>query len=94
MEANIKNGTYQSRFEQVLARNFNTDYALEDRRFDQVYYFDQYKQKHILPFFISKITPPDSNSVLQGNNSEFQSQRGIRTMSEVANFVRCIPFRG
>lgn len=56
-----------------------------------MYYSDQYRQKHLLPFFVSKITPPDSNNLIIGKDGTLV--RGIRTMSEVAHFVRCIPFR-
>ena len=72
----------------MISRNFNTDYALDDRRLDHLHSFDQYRQKHLLPFFLSKITPPDSHTL-----SNDGMQRGIRTLSEVAHFVRCIPFR-
>ena len=46
--------------------------------------------KHLLPLFLSKITPPDS-SIIEFENGELR--RGIRTLGEVAHFVRCIPFK-
>ena len=51
--------------------------------------------KHLLPFFLSKITPPDSNLITFNKQEDGQAvlMRGIRTLSEVAHFVRCIPFR-
>lgn len=57
---------------------------------DSLLISDQYKQRHWLPLFLSKITPPDSSIV------EIKDQdlvRGVRTLAEVAHFVRCIPFK-
>ncbi len=43
-----------------------------------------------MPLFLSKITPPDSN-VIEFN--EMGIRRGIRTLGEVAHFVRSIPYK-
>jgi hypothetical protein len=67
---------------------------------------DQYKQRHLLPLYLSKITPPDSNFLGNAKTEEFSAipkdaaailepevPRGIRTLAEIAHFVRCLPFR-
>jgi len=41
--------------------------------------------------FLSKITPPDSNLVEFEDNGSLK--RGVRTLGEVAHFVRCIPYK-
>ena len=83
---------------QVIARNFPEDYDMsEERRFDQLYASDQYRQRHLLPFFLSVITPPDSNQLTGVRNPDtgiLELPKGIRTLQEVAHFVRCLPFRG
>ena len=110
IEAGLKKGEFTSRFNQVLARNFPPEYPVDERRFDNLYFSDQYKQKHLLPLFLSKITPPDSNLInfvqVKGANAEkaeaseeeaephaMELVRGIRTLSEVAHFVRCVAFK-
>ena len=47
----------------MIQKNFPYDYYLNDRGFDSLYFLDQYKHKHLLPSFLSKITPPDSTSI-------------------------------
>ena len=46
---------------------------------------DQYQMKHLMPLFLSKISAPDTYSMHRGD-------RAIRTMGEVAHYVRCIAF--
>ncbi|TNV87010.1 hypothetical protein FGO68_gene4983 [Halteria grandinella] len=109
IDLNLKNGAYLSRFNQVIQRNFPPDYPTDDRRFDQLFISDQYRQRHFLPLYLSKITPPDSNlQPIQKQNISPDQQvipkdaqtlltplipRGIRTLTEIAHFVRCLPFR-
>lgn len=45
----------------------------------------------MLPLFLSKITPPDS-SIIEFD-ADGNLKRGIRTLPEVAHFVRCIPYK-
>ena len=65
---------------------------MSERRFEQLYFYDQYKEKHLLPLFLSKITPPDSNFI-EFDPATGNLIRGIRTMGEVAHFVRSIPYK-
>lgn len=100
---NFKNGLYVDLFNQAIRKNFPLEYALDERRFDEVEFYDQYRQEHYLPLYLSKITPPDSNNIIKQEKKGADSseehdaamqQRGIRTLDEVAHFVKCIPFRG
>lgn len=43
--------------------------------------------------FLSKITPPDSTYIEFDALENGDLLRGIRTLGEVAHFVRCIPFK-
>lgn len=61
------------------------------------------KRRHLLPTFISKFASHDTNNLtaqveenyllkyLQGDSSVLEMKKGIRTLTEVAHFVRCIP---
>ena len=98
IEHGLKLGGFLQKYNQVIARNFPEDYDMsEERRFDQLYASDQYRQRHLLPFFLSLITPPDSNQLTGVRNPDtgiLELPKGIRTLQEVAHFVRCLPFRG
>ncbi len=64
---------------------------------------DHAKRKHLLTTYISKIASYDINNLIpqidenylvrsiEENYSSMQLRRGIRTLDEVAHFVRCIP---
>eukprot|EP00347_Sterkiella_histriomuscorum_P007723 403347806 len=93
LEHGIRSQKYQIRFKQIIQKNFPFDYYLNDRQFDNLTYTDQYKSKHLLPMFLSKITPPDSTYIDFDSNESGSLIRGIRTLGEVAHFVRCIPFK-
>ena len=77
----------------MIQRNFPFEHYLADRDFDALYFSDQYRQKHLLPTFLSKITPPDSTFIEFDPAQGGSLVRGIRTLGEVAHFVRCIPFK-
>ncbi len=77
----------------IIEKNFpdgSDDYYKKDRLFDDLYYTDQYKHKHLLTLFLSQITPPDTTSI---EFDDGELRRGIRTLGEVAHYVRCIPFK-
>jgi hypothetical protein len=77
----------------VIQKNFPSDLHsiyLNDRMFKKLQFSDQYNSKHYLPLFLSKITPPDSNVI---EFDEMGIRRGIRTLGEVAHFVRSIPYK-
>jgi hypothetical protein len=65
---------------------------------------DHVKRRHLLPTFISKLASYDSNNLtaeveenylMNSINEDTSVQKikpGIRTLAEVAHFVRSIPF--
>jgi hypothetical protein len=77
----------------VFKRNFLDEYEPEDRLFEQCLTMqDQYNQKHFLPFYLCKITNPDQTML--NFDDEGNAIRGVRTLAEIAHYVRCIPYLG
>lgn len=64
---------------------------MQTRLFDNLEMLDQYSGKHLLPFFLSKITNPDQ-SILKFDE-DGNPIRGLRTFAELAHYVRCIPYK-
>jgi phosphopantetheine adenylyltransferase len=65
--------------------------------------FDHCERKHLLPTFITKLASIDSNILEAFKDENYLLKaiserstltliRGIRTLTEIAHFVRCIPF--
>lgn len=50
---------------------------------------DQYNKFHFLPMFLSKISSPDTSKIDFDKNDKVVD--GIRTLTELAHFVRCFP---
>lgn len=63
LEINLKNSKFKTRFKQMIDKNFPFEHYINNRYFENLYYYDQYKLKHLLPTFLSKITPPDSTFI-------------------------------
>lgn len=55
----IKNNEFLRKYEEVLGYNFGSDYDATARLFDQCIMMDQYTARHMLPFYLSKVTNPD-----------------------------------
>jgi hypothetical protein len=65
---------------------------------------DHVKRRHLLPTFLSKLASLDVNNLtasqhenyllrsLDPDYSSLLIKRGVRTLHEVAHFVRCIPY--
>lgn len=92
LEKGLIRNEYLHRFNETISKNFPDENYNNGRFFKDVLLQDQYKRKHYLPLFISKISPPDSSNIEPDPRTK-QLARGIRTMSEVAHYVRCIPFK-
>ena len=45
---------------------------------------------HYLPFYLCKITNPDQTVIKF--DAEAKPIRGVRTLAEIAHYVRCIPY--
>lgn len=82
---------FKNYYNEILVENFGEEYNLHTRLFDNLEMIDQYTGKHLLPFFLSKITNPDQ-SILKFDE-DGNPIRGLRTFGELAHFVRCIPFK-
>lgn len=52
---------------------------------------DQYREEHYLPFFLCKVTNPDQSMIKF--DEEKKPVRGVRTLAEIAHYVRCIPYQ-
>lgn len=86
-----------------MAENFPDSSYQTLRNLEMIDAVDQTKRRHILPSFLSKIASLDTNSLaaqveenyllksLDQDYSEQQLRRGIRTLNEIAHFVRCVP---
>lgn len=72
-------------------QNFGEDFNMGSRLLDNLEMTDQYGGKHLLPFFLSKITNPDQ-SILKFDE-DGNPIRGLRTFAELAHYVRCIPYK-
>lgn len=79
-------------YEKIIGENFGDDYNPLTRLFDNYDMVDQYGGKHLLPFFLSKVTNPDQSILLFDEDGN--PRRGLRTFGEIAHYVRCIPYKG
>jgi hypothetical protein len=87
----LRSGKFKSRYINDLNKNFeNAPEYMEKRRFLTMFANDPYKKKHFLPLFLSKISSPDSSN-LKPDPETNKPTRGIRTLAEIAHYVRCIP---
>ena len=86
-------GFYDDRLLEKISDNFITESLREDRIFNNLLYEDQYKVKHYPMRFMSQITSPDT---LNLDYIDFSNEDNMRdelvTLSEIAHFVRCIPY--
>jgi hypothetical protein len=77
----------------VVDANFaiGDQYDPSDRLLDLFFMRDQYSMKHYLPLYLCKITNPDQSIMTFDEDSK--PKRGIRTLGEIAHYVRCIPYQ-
>ena len=68
------------------------NYSYKDRSFLEVYQMDQYKNNHLLPYYLSSISLPIKNFTI--SEVEFNPlfhNYNLTTLDEIAHFVRCFP---
>ncbi len=68
-------------------------YASRERLFNMTKAMDQYKNTHLLPYYLSLISMPEikySEDDYKKNPNFFDSN--LSTLDEIAHYVRCIPY--
>lgn len=91
----LKDGVFATDWRNKIDSNFDNEELKKDRLFNNTQFQDQYEVKHYPMKFLSQITSPDLLTLDHYDpNSEHKEDKQILSMSEIAHFVRCIPFRG
>jgi hypothetical protein len=89
----------QDKFEVYFSRNIKqtfskyTNYPYTERLFGYLKPVDQYKNTHLLPYFLSNITAPRkeySRDDREKNANFFDCN--MNTLDEIAHYVRCFPY--
>lgn len=82
------------RFKKTISQLFRqyTNYSYKERSFYEVYQMDQYRNLHLLPYYISGVSLPFRNFTLNEINSNpLFFDYNLTTLDEIAHFVRCFP---
>ena len=83
----LRNGTFQTNWIQQINKVLFASGLKGNREFYSTFK-DQSGEKHFFPSFLSKMSPPDALRI-----EHFKATANkIRTVAEVAHFVRCIPY--
>ena len=89
----IINPNFQGEITTKIDENFISDDLKDERFFTNLLYEDQYKTKHYPMKFLSQITSPDILNLEYMDKDNIGVDKYILSLSEIANFVRCIPLR-
>jgi hypothetical protein len=85
----MKDLTYDKKWQGIVGEVYEvSDVSRDVRKFD-VMVQDHCKYEHFLPLFLSAISPPDQGSI---DVMSRPYDHKIRTVAEVAHYVRCVPF--
>lgn len=87
--------SFHDKFGKLIAKTFirYTNYSYKDRMFMHSKAIDQYKNSHLLPYFLSVISLPAKLYTKEDMSKDpnfFNSN--INTLDEVAHFTRCFPY--
>lgn len=81
---------YKKRIAEVFRQYVN--YSFKERCFFEVYQMDQYKNVHLVPYYLSAISLPLKNfTKTDRENNPFFHDYNLTTLDEIAHFVRCFP---
>lgn len=81
---------YKKRIAEVFRQYVN--YSFKERSFFEVYQMDQYKNVHLVPYYLSAISLPMKNFTKSDReNNPFFHDYNMTTLDEIAHFVRCFP---
>ena len=89
----IINPNFQGEIMTRIDENFISDDLKEERFFMSLLFEDQYKNKHYPMKFLSQITSPDILNLEYMDKENIGVEKYILSLSEIANYVRCIPLR-
>lgn len=92
---NTKEGDeFYDKFKKKIVDVFRqyVNYSYKERSFLEVYQMDQYKNTHLLPYYLSSISLPMKNFTKEEveSNPLFHDYN-LTTLDEIAHFVRCYP---
>ena len=94
------------KYKKIISQNNFPEEDKREKNLLEITVLDYTKRSHLLTQYLSKVASPDSNNftavdkddgfITQFESNDFhdtkgQLKRGIRTLKEVAHFVRCIP---
>lgn len=85
---------FYEKFRKQIAYLFRqyTNYSFKERSFFDVYQMDQYKNLHLLPYYLSCISlPTKSFTANEVNSNPLFFDYNLTTLDEIAHFVRCFP---
>ena len=86
---------FESDFQKTIRNTFAryTNYSMKERQFFFLRPSDQYKNTHLLPYFLSNISLPEkvySRDDMEKDPNFFDCN--LETLDEIAHFCRCFPY--
>ena len=88
-EAEMRNREYERPWNDIVSEIYEySDISREIRRF-VVYAKDHCRREHFICLFLTSMSPPDQGSI---DTTSFPFDHKIRSIGEVAHFIRCIPY--
>jgi hypothetical protein len=86
---------FTDRLKKDISKIFSkyTNYSFKERMFYNVKPMDQYKNYHLLPYYLSLISMPEKIYSIDDREKDANFfDCNLRTLDEIAHYIRCIPY--